>query len=227
MKQLVVVALLLGIFIPRAMAQEFDNTFRDWILKAEFDGANEAPKLSDVVKKQYLTPEWQPGAIVVNDSLKYQLKHMRLNLYHHHVQVYQEGNVKTFTHRAPFEKIIIGGRVFEFMEFTTLDNTRDAGFVELLVDGDVQLLYYRKKQFKDAIPSNGYQEAEPATYQTFDYFLIKQGEGKPHQFSTRRRDLYELLGHSEKQIKQFVKDNRIRRADAEELTQLFQFLNTL
>ncbi len=183
------------------------------------------PNYSNIEGSPYLSEEFIPGEVILNDSIRFEKIPLRYNIYSDKIEFRND--------RKQILEIDASNQAYRFnfgnLCFTSSDYSynghNERGILELLADGKIRLYKKYLIDFKPATKAIGFKDAEPDKFVRLDDdYLIATGQGNPEPF----RNTKELLGKL-KQIKpdieQYAKDQKLKLKSEKGLIQLIQFCN--
>lgn len=179
---------------------------------------------------------WHSGKVYVTggDTIVGKLK---FDLQNEIVQIEGNGGLKTLTARKVlafefYDRAEQKDRYFYALPFTKVANYQTPTFFELLKqDSPLSLLCRETLVTQTVIANNPWAVANPGipVTQTYVknnfYFLNKAGKIKP--FGGSKKDLLLLMEDKEKEMKEFLKDNRIRLDNKGDMAEIVVYYNSL
>ncbi|MDT8414219.1 MAG: hypothetical protein RQ735_02475 [Flavobacteriaceae bacterium] len=122
----------------------------------------------------------------------------------------------------------INGEKFVMHYYINDDGLEKQGyFIEVNRPGKLQLLFKPMKEFvKGKEPTSGYESYfPPAFVDKSEYFILKN-DGKPAQvIKVKKKSVLELMSDKEKEVKDFVAENKLDYKDRADLKKIFEFYN--
>ncbi|WP_179344258.1 hypothetical protein [Winogradskyella ursingii] len=122
------------------------------------------------------------------------------------------------------------GELYQTYEYVNEDNeSKKDFFVNLVKTNRVSLLKKQEVKFEPAKPAkSSYEKSRPAKYERQkDEYYIKIGAEKAMPLPSNKNDIAELFPKYEKEIKTFIKKNRIKTSKEEDLISLVKYINQL
>ncbi|MCU0444809.1 MAG: hypothetical protein MUE85_07805 [Microscillaceae bacterium] len=184
---------------------------------------------------QYIAENyWHIGKIYLDtgDTLAGNFK---FNLTNEVVQIEVNNTLQTFTARKVlsfefFDRAEQRDRIFYTLPYPKVPNYKTPIFFELLLEGDAITVLSRETLVtQTTIVNNPYFIGQPGVpmRQTFVktnfYFLYKNGKIKPYDGT--KKDLLLLLQDREKDVKDYLKNNRVRLDNRQDVVALIDFYN--
>jgi hypothetical protein len=121
-------------------------------------------------------------------------------------------------------KVEIDGHRFIYSKYE-YQSSEGEGYLEVIIEGPWSLYKQHQVVFREAVPAQPYQEAEPASFEKRDPLIyVSDGDELP-VFIRNRKGLLELAGDKEKELNNFLKDNKIKLRDEAEMKKAVEFLN--
>lgn len=120
--------------------------------------------------------------------------------------------------------IDVDGRTFYYMTYT-YNSALIKGYLELVADGPYRFFKKHRIIYTEPQPTRGYVEAQPARFSSRspDYF-IETGNGRITYFG-KLDDLADLIPDESKNIKAYIKDNRLKARREEDIIKLAGYIN--
>jgi len=172
----------------------------------------------------YMNEEFTGATIVSSEDQVFTEVPLRYNVYYDLFEVEMEDAVYNLNRGGVVAKVEIDGHIFIYTEYD-YQSSRDEGYLEVLIDGPWSLYMQHKVVFREAVPAKPYQEEEPASFEERDpLFYVSHGD-EPPVFIRNRKALLELAGNKEKELNSFLKDNKLRLRNEDEMRQAVKFLN--
>ena len=172
----------------------------------------------------YMNEEFTEATIVSSEDQVFIKVPIRYNVYYDLFEVEMEEAVYNLNRGGVVAKVEIEDHNFIYTEYD-YQSSRGEGYLEVLIEGPWSLYKQHQVVFREAVPAQPYQEAEPASFEEKDpLFYVSHGDELP-VFIRNRKGLLELAGDREKELNNFLKDNRIRLRDEAEMKKAVEFLN--
>ncbi|MBN1387773.1 MAG: hypothetical protein JW965_04955 [Bacteroidales bacterium] len=172
----------------------------------------------------YMDEEFTEATIVSSENQVFNKVPLRYNVYYDLFEVQLDEGVFNLKRGGVVAKVSLQGHDFVY---TTYDyqSTEGEGYLELIIEGRYKLYKQHQIVFKEAEPAQPYQEAKPAMFQERDpLFYIAFNDNRP-VFIKNKSNLMEIAGDNEKALKDFIKDNRIKIRDEEDIVKVVEYLN--
>lgn len=174
----------------------------------------------------YMNDEFKEATLVSSEGQVFIKVPLRYNVYYDLFEVEMEDAVYNLNRGSVVAEVEIEGHKFIFSEYE-YQSSRGEGYLEVLIEGPWSLYKQHQLVFREAEPAQPYQEAEPASFEERDpLFYVSHADGLP-VFIRNRRGLLELAGDKEKELNNFLKDNKIRLRDEAEMIKAVEFLNAM
>ena len=123
----------------------------------------------------------------------------------------------------------IDGRELSLSTYKNKEETIRNGYLYTLVEGKKYSLYYRNRvRFKEGMKAvNSMVRSTPNKFTHFtDYYIVQNSEPVANYFSGKIKDLEMFLNDDIDKAKGYLKDNKLSTKKIEDLTSLFNFLNS-
>lgn len=177
---------------------------------------------------QYYEERFMPAKINGSDEIVV----VRHNAYSDEIEVKVHEEIRVV---QPVEGLIVklaGGTntSYEYQTYVTEDNLTRQNFL-IVVSDNPNLKIYRKDRITlipEQHPTGGYQKYKAASYKKLDpEYYIKLKDGKIVYFDTKKSEILSMFPAKQKEIKAFIKENKISTSEDEGLAKLGTFLNTI
>ncbi|OQX73238.1 MAG: hypothetical protein B6D61_12720 [Bacteroidetes bacterium 4484_249] len=172
----------------------------------------------------YLDEKWSEGTVILKDKTVITDRLLRYNLYNQQMEFINDEDTAAFGNPSEIASINFDRHNFIYKDYVC-HNELKKGFFEVLVNDDCELLLFRCIKYKYVE-----QCADPNTelvmetyYMEKKYFIAKDNE-PAMQIPEKKKDVIELLS-DKKDIKQFIKKNRIKVYNEDDLKKLISYYN--
>lgn len=119
---------------------------------------------------------------------------------------------------------------YKFVKYKKEEGDNAQGYLIVISNNPNVTIYKQERIYlqSEQHPSVGYQKYKAPKYKELNpIYYIQMNDGPIVYMSDRRKDVYKLIPGKEKEVKKFIKDNRINVSDDEELKELGNYLSTL
>lgn len=127
--------------------------------------------------------------------------------------------------------IQMDGKKLSFKTFVTSKKNTLNGYLLQLMDGETYDLYRRTRvKFSEGKPApNSFVKAVPSRFSQFtEYYFQKEGINRIDEIPLSNNQLLKLLSGTDKEaLKNYLKENKIKIKEEDDLIKAFNFLNTL
>jgi len=173
----------------------------------------------------YLYEEWKPGSFELEDGNTFQDRMIRYNIYNQQMEYAWKGDTVAIGNPEDLIKLTIENNTFVYREFICNNKVRK-GYLELLVEGKHELLLHRGIKYVYKENPHGTGKGGPVTtyYQDNRYFLSCNGK-IAEQLPERKNEIIAMLEEDEKELKKYVKENKCKLKNQDELVDFFVFVN--
>lgn len=142
-----------------------------------------------------------------------------------------EGKLKDVCYEIDSKGIVksvnLDGKTYDFLKYKLNDEEQD-GYLELIQDGDWKLYCRHLKKFKEAQAPRAMQESgAKAKFSDLPltYFLMSEGDSIAIGFNNTK-ELAAILTSHKADIKDYIKSNKIKSNDPEDLKKVISFCST-
>lgn len=181
-----------------------------------------------------LSERWLQGVAVLTDgdtllgsvNINTENEALRVNL-GERVRTFSTQNVRAF---HLYDEELGQTRRFRTLEYGGQTDYERPTFFEVLEEGRPLQLYGRERTVIVSVPT--YDPFVNRTYSTQRpqlkrEFFFRRDDGRIQPFLGRKRDLYLLLSDRKREIRRFLKRNRLRYDEARDLVEIVKYYNQL
>ncbi len=170
--------------------------------------------------------DWTAGKVVLKDNTVYEDWLLRYNIYNQQMQFINEDDTSALGNPDEILSITIDDHTFLFDEFICENNVKRKGYLELLVDGNCKLYLHRciSHRYVDVCAEPGAEYVKEEFYMTKRYFMAENSE-PALILPEKKKELISMLDDENKDIKSYIKDNKIKLCNEENLKELFTYYN--
>ena len=183
---------------------------------------------NDIEGSPYLNDDFIKGTIYTISQTKYVDVPLRYNIYSEQVELKSgDGPVQALAPPEIVEKVEFGDYILVYVPFKVSRNIR-RGFFRVIESGDKAVLLARAQVlFEDAKEPAAYQDAKPPRFaRKPDDYYIRAGK-EPAQLISRKKDLEEVFPDHKKEVRSFIKKNKVKPNKPERMAELVKFYNSL
>jgi len=182
---------------------------------------------SDIEGSAYLNAEFTNGALYTLQKEKYVDVPLRYNLYNDEMEFKNSQNeILAIADPGNIERIEIGNAVFYYMPYLLGKKTIN-GYFELIISGNVSLYTKHKVSFLAAEVAGAYKDAKPPRFErSADEYFIKN-RNNPASIISNKKDLLDILSDHNTEIESFVKKNKTKVNDLDDLIGVVKYYNSL
>ncbi len=175
----------------------------------------------------YNNPNFLIGDIYINNEITSSNSSLRYNIYADEIEVKvnpndDESNLKALT-KSPDIHIIILNDKFVYLSKT--EGLSKGGYFLELQKGKNIMLYKKliKKYFPEKKAKTSFERDIPASFVDKPLFYIKSKDGKMHKLPSSKGKLIKALSAFNKNIKSFIKSNKIDVTNEKGLIKAFKY----
>ena len=182
---------------------------------------------ADIEGTPYLNDEFIEGAIFTTSKNQFVNVPVRYNIFSDQIEFRtDDGSVMALAAPEAVEKVEFGDFQLEYIPYL-LGNKIKRGFFVLLEKGEVTLYSRPRILFEQAKEPGAYSSAQPPKFlRRPDEYYIRAGK-EPAEIIVKRKDISRVLPDHQKEVEDFIKDNRIKTNRPEDLSRLVQYYNSL
>ncbi|MUV02695.1 hypothetical protein GN157_03140 [Flavobacterium rakeshii] len=176
---------------------------------------------------QYFSERFMPA--IVNGAKDVVL--VRYNAYHDEIEVQVDGEEMAL---KPENKQVIELKgkdlSYEYLQYTDEEGTSKQRYLIPVNKSDKVSIYKEESIYlqPEEQPTSGYGRYKAPQFRKNDIeYYIQFNNGEIVHMSTKKKDILSLVPGKEKEIKAFIKENKISTDEDEDLKQLANYLGTL
>jgi hypothetical protein len=187
--------------------------------------------LSICASAQWAFESWHDGKIVLEsgDTLKGQVKY---DLQQDLVQyIDKRGTVEVFSARKIllceiFDELVKQYRQFYSLPYSTTSGYKTLVLFELIGEGKLTI-FCRERLEMQTSNYPYYYGGSFSRYVLVNKYFILNDKGSVEDLSSRRADIMSLFGKHEKNINDYMKENRLRLDDKQDFIRILAYYNSL
>ncbi|AHW61979.1 hypothetical protein SAMN05444285_104102 [Draconibacterium orientale] len=233
MKKLSVTLLLVIVCIAFAQAQYLNYEIiekMDYLRTNQMTTNKPSPTIAQykIEGSPYLDDAFVNGTIYTTAKTQVPDVPLRYNIYNDNLEFKtSDGTILELAHPETVERAKLGETEMIFTNYLTTTNSTRKGFFKLLAEGDLTLLAKPDIFYQEAKEEAAYKEAQPPKFipKPDEYYMQKPGA--PAIKIRKSKDMDELIDQHQKEIDVYIKKNKIKFKNAEDLTQLVEYYNSL
>jgi len=170
--------------------------------------------------------DWTVGRVVLTDNTVYNDWLLRYNIYNQQMQFIHNSDTSAFGKPEEISSITINQHTFVFQEFECENNTKRKGYLELLVDGNCKLYVHRciAYRYVEECPEPGSGFLTQEYYMAKRYF-ISEDDGSIVFLPEKKKEIIDILDDENAEIKQYIKENKIKLCNEDDLKELITYYN--
>ncbi|RZT96547.1 hypothetical protein EV201_1185 [Ancylomarina subtilis] len=180
-----------------------------------------------VAEGYYLSNEWKKGVIYAKPKVEIknlQLRYCVLN------QEFEFTNEKdTFSINKPelIDSVRLDNKCFIYTQYYDSNNLESAYFEVLSSKGFVLLQKYNCRFVRGKKQVSSFEEPTDDSYVITTQFYLKESEGPASLLPRSKSDFFNVFGDQKDEIKKFMKTNKLKRSNSEDLSKVFNYYNYL
>ncbi len=180
--------------------------------------------LSDIQGSPYLQQDFVPGEVLNTSNTQYAGVPLRYNIYNDEIEFQTKEKGVFCLEKSTIKSVSINNSTFIYRAYASSGKLGRAYF-ELLHDGTVQLLKRHQIRFEKAQPAKPYVDPVPAKFsQKNPIYYIAIEEQEAHKI-TNAKDLINLFPDKEKDLTNFIKNEKLKINKEEDLLKIIAHIN--
>ncbi|MCT4638799.1 MAG: hypothetical protein N4A72_13950 [Bacteroidales bacterium] len=173
----------------------------------------------------YLFPNFVEGNLALKNGNRLTVK-FNYNMFYNEVELIRNSDTLFIANRFDVDSINLANKVFLYTLYKSKELGVGSAFVERLSNGKVKLLLNKKTTFIPYKPAAPYTSEVDAHYEQSQSYMLKDGNNEAAIIKSKS-DIYELYPDKKKEIKKFMKKNRVRFSNQQSLVKLANYLSSL
>jgi hypothetical protein len=190
-------------------------------------GAASDYHLSDLGKESsvFFINDWKEGQLVLKDNSVIDNRRYRYNMCSQQMQFINEGDTLAIAIPEEVKLLSFAGHTFVYESYFK-DGKVQKGYLELLVEGECQLLVYRWIAYKYVEEMNdcGKRYATERNFLKEEYYVKRDGK-IAELVSSNKKLFLDMMADTEVDLKSYMKDNNLKPCKEEDLKQLITYYN--
>lgn len=182
---------------------------------------------SDIEGSPYLNDEFVDGTVFTVQKQQFVDVPLRYNIFNDQMEFKtQDGEVQAIATPEIVEKVNIGDIQMVYLPYSISKKIRK-GFFTVIEEGKASLYLKHEIFFQKAVEPAAYKDAEPAKFEKRpDEFFIRVGSAEA-QLIDNKKDLLDAFPDKQNEIEKFVKQNKIKTNNSENLLEVIRYYNSL
>lgn len=182
---------------------------------------------SDISGSPYLNKEFVAGDIFTTSKVQFKEVPLRYNIYYDRLEFKTpEDEISGLAAPEIVVKVVFEDFTLAYIPFNSL-NKMKRGFFQVLVEGNASLFAKQIVQFDQPQETTGYKQAKPAQFsRKSDEYYIRIGMEAAEKVG-KKNEIFTLFPDSHNELKDFIKENKIKPGKAESLKKLVNYYNSL
>jgi len=194
------------------------------ILKEAQGESNSIP--NSVEGSRYINEEFLTGTFRSSSKVY----SFRYNAYHDEMEVKNGDEVNAIIKIYNFPiTLSVGNKVYQVFDYENNEEKTKGFFVVLTDAKNIKLLLKEEIKFYPEKPAkSGYQPQKAATFKRFvDSHYITYGNNTAEKLPNKKAEFFKIFGNNSEQIKNYIKENKLKYNKTEDLVQIFNYYNGL
>ncbi len=177
----------------------------------------------------YIFKDFRKGKLVVLSGAKFDIA-IRYDIYANEMHLQNKGEIFAIIHPEKVNRIETDSLTFIYSKFIKSpgeETTKDGSYFILQADGKCKLLIKKNMRIQDPEPPKLYQDAKPPKFvATSDTYYLKLKDASAARIKNEK-DLFAVLGDQEAALDKFIRSNKLRIKNAEDLAKIVTYYNGL
>ena len=230
MKKIILPLLSIFLFISAYSQQIYKYDLIDFYNYAGYleQSKSNALKYDDIKGSPYLQDAFIPGRIYLTSGSYYDGVPLRYNVYDDHIEFQNKDGIAYYLDNpAEFSQITIGDDTFIHSMYIDENNHQMEGYFSLIEGGKGQLLMKYRILYREAEEARPFIDPKPARFiSASDEYYIRVNDHKALCVKGDKPILDALADHS-KEVKAYIKENKLKSRKKDDLIKIIKFYNTL
>jgi hypothetical protein len=204
---------------------DFENRAINQLLNEHyFRSINKSKMAFDYKGSPYENEGFEKGSLITNNKQEYKDVPLRYNIYNDEIEFKNDDNIMALENPNQFEFITIGKSKYVYLPFTSKKIAKK-GYFKVIEEGKASLFVKPKVALSEAVRPGPYKDAVPATFsRTTDEIYVKTGDKEP-QLVAGKKSFEEIFSDKPSQVAGFLKENKIKANNVDDVLKLVKFYN--
>ena len=123
-----------------------------------------------------------------------------------------------------------GKATYQYVQYLTDDNVEKQNYL-VIITNTPKFKVFKKERITlipEQQPQGGYQKYKAPQYKKLNpEYYVQVNDGKVVSTSTKKKDIIKLFPGNEKQVEQYIKENKLNTSDEADLTKLGLYINSI
>ncbi len=218
MKKILLSSLFLSAFAMSAQNLDLPTDY----IRNTLDGKNDSQL--NVVGSPYLNENFQKGIVTIAD--KSFDSYIRYNGLKDIFEIQNQIGEISALMRRPDIKITLDGKLHKIENYLDENDMAKQRYFIILNEGETLFLKNEGIEFKDAEKaSSSYSQSKPASLVPFEKYYIKKGDTQAIEVRLRKNSVLHAI--DDERAENYVKENKLKLKNEEEVIQLVNYYNSL
>ena len=195
--------------------------------KRHENAANPVLTENDIMGSPYDSKDFQEGFLVTTSNQKYVGLFLRYNIYSDRIEYRDEsGSPRVFDHPEIINHVSIGNVKYIYSPYSVIKRI-ERGFFKVIEEGKSSLYVKQNIYFQEAQPAGAYKDAVPPQFINKPnefYIRVEPAEAKK---VGNKNELPSLFPDRQTELTEYIKKNKIKTNNADDLAELVKFYNSL
>lgn len=169
--------------------------------------------------------DWAEAEVLLTNGNEITDRLVRYNIYNQQMEFIAGNDTAAFGDPEEIKFISLDGSEFIFQDFLCEDEI-EKGYFEVLVEGECKLLLHRRIAYRyveeSADPNSSLVKEQ--YYLSKKYFISEKGQAAK-LLPNKKKELISML-ESDKDIKSYIKENKIKLCNEDDLKSLISYYNS-
>ncbi|WP_319503005.1 hypothetical protein [uncultured Draconibacterium sp.] len=182
---------------------------------------------SEIEGSPYYIDEFTKGTIFTSQKIQYNDVPLRYNIYNDEME-FQTPDEQILAIAAPeiVEKAVVGEDTFSNIPYELGNKVKRAYFI-LLTEGKLSLYARPQVMYQKPKEAAAYKEPEPAKFiKRPDMYYLRLNQQAAVKIESKK-DLQNFFTDHQKQIEDFIKENKIKPGKEDNMMELVEYYNSL
>ncbi len=217
-KKILLSSLFLSAFTVSAQNLDLPTDY----IRNTLDGKND--RQTNVTGSPYQNENFLPGTVTIAD--KSFNTYIRYNALNDVFETKNETGEVTALLRRPDIKVTLEGKQHKIIKFMDDNEMTKQRYFVILAEGETMFLKNEGVEFREAQQaSSSYSQSKPASLVPYTKYYIKKGDAPAVEVSLRKKSVLNIL--DDNQVEKYVKENKLKLKEEEEVIRVLNHFNSL
>lgn len=180
-----------------------------------------------VAEGYYLSNEWKKGVIYAKPNAVIKNLVLKYCVVNQEFEFINEKDTFSISKPELIDSVKIGDKCFIYADYYDSNKLKSTYFEVLSSNGYILLQKYNCIFVRGKKQVTSFEEPTKDSYELTTQFYLKENEDPASLLPRSKTDFFNVFGDRKDEIKTFMKINRLKRSNSEDLSKVFNYYNHL